>query len=424
MTPAVKCLIVLAIVALLFITELIPLAITAMSGAIACGLLGFIPAKQVFSGLSNSTVVLFAGMFVVGAAMFHTGLAQKIGISIVRFSGTSENSLMFGIMIVGAGLSSVLSNTGTAACLMPVVLGICAAAKIPASRQLMPLAYAAGVGGIITLVGTPPNIIVSGALKSFGYEPFSFFEFAWIGIPLTVVAIAYMMFIGKYLLPKAELDANQEIEQEIEATVHDSKKQIISGLILAVVIVVMALDIKFISLEMAAVIGALVCVLTGCLTEKQAYASIDWVTIFLFAGMMPVSAAMDTTGAGALIADWTVGLMGGSPSPLVVTAILFILSCGLTQFMSNTASAALLCPIGIAIAKQLGADPKAVLMAIAVAASCAFATPVGTPPNTLVLGPGGYKFMDYVKCGTGLVIVAFIVSLVVIPVVWPFFPAN
>ena len=424
MAPAIKCLIVLAIVALLFITELIPLAITAMSGAIACGLLGFIPAKQVFSGLSDSTVVLFAGMFVVGAAMFHTGLAQKIGISIVRFSGTSENSLMFGIMIVGAGLSSVLSNTGTAACLMPVVLGICAAAKIPASRQLMPLAYAAGVGGIITLVGTPPNIIVSGALKSFGYEPFSFFEFAWIGIPITVVAIAYMMFIGKYLLPKAELDANQEIEQEIEATVHDSKKQIISGLILAVVIVVMALDIKFISLEMAAVIGALVCVLTGCLTEKQAYASIDWVTIFLFAGMMPVSTAMDKTGAGKLIAEWTVGLMGGSPSPLIVTAVLFILSCGLTQFMSNTASAALLCPIGVAIAKQLGADPKAVIMAIAVAASCAFATPVGTPPNTLVLGPGGYKFMDYVKAGTGLVVVCFVVSLVVIPVIWPFFPGK
>ena len=424
MAPAIKCLIVLAIVALLFITELIPLAITAMSGAIACGLLGFIPAKQVFSGLSNSTVVLFAGMFVVGAAMFHTGLAQKIGISIVRFSGTSENSLMFGIMIVGAGLSSVLSNTGTAACLMPVVLGICAAAKIPASRQLMPLAYAAGVGGIITLVGTPPNIIVSGALKSFGYEPFSFFEFAWIGIPITVVAIAYMMFIGKYLLPKAELDADQEIEQEIEATVHDSKKQIISGLILAVVVIVMALDLKSISLEMAAIIGALVCVLTGCLTEKQAYASIDWVTIFLFAGMMPVSTAMDKTGAGKLIAEWTVGLMGGSPSPLIVTAVLFILSCGLTQFMSNTASAALLCPIGVAIAKQLGADPKAVIMAIAVAASCAFATPVGTPPNTLVLGPGGYKFMDYVKAGTGLVVVCFVVSLVVIPVIWPFFPGK
>ena len=418
MAPAIKCLIVLAIVALLFITELIPLAITAMSGAIACGLLGFIPAKQVFSGLSDSTVVLFAGMFVVGAAMFHTGLAQKIGISIVRFSGTSENSLMFGIMIVGAGLSSVLSNTGTAACLMPVVLGICAAAKIPASRQLMPLAYAAGVGGIITLVGTPPNIIVSGALTSFGYEPFSFFEFAWIGIPLTVVAIAYMMFIGKYLLPKAELDA----DQEIEATVHDSKKQIISGLILAVVVIVMALDLKSISLEMAAIIGALVCVLTGCLTEKQAYASIDWVTIFLFAGMMPVSNAMDKTGAGKLIAEWAVSLMGGAPTPIIMTSVLFIISCTLTQFMSNTAAAALLAPVGVAISQQLGASPKAVLMAIGVAASCAFATPVGTPPCTLVLGPGGYKFMDYVKVGVPLVILCFIVSIIVIPMVWPFFP--
>ena len=120
MSQAVKCLIMLAVIALLFVTELIPLAVTAMGGAIACGLLGFIPAKSVFSGLSNSTVVLFAGMFVVGASMFYTGLAQKIGTSIVKISGTGENSLMFGIMLVGAALSSVLSNTGTAACLLPL----------------------------------------------------------------------------------------------------------------------------------------------------------------------------------------------------------------------------------------------------------------------------------------------------------------
>ena len=424
MTAAVKCLILLSVVALLFITELVPLAITATAGAIACGVLGFIPVKSVFAGLSNSTVVLFAGMFVVGAAMFHTGLAQKLGIGVVKMAGTSENGLMLGIMLVGAGLSSVLSNTGTAACLMPVVLGICAAAKIPASRQLMPLAFAAGLGGIITLVGTPPNIIAAGALKAAGFTPFGFFEFAWIGIPVTVVGIIYMMFIGKHLLPKAELNADQEIEQEIEASTANPTKQIISGTILAIVIVVMAIDSKIFTLEMAAITGALVCVLTGCLTEKQAYASIDWVTIFLFAGMMPVSEAMDKTGAGKLIAQWVVGIMGGSPSPLFVTIVLFILSCGLTQFMSNTAAAALLCPIGISIAKQLGASPHAVLMAIAVAASCAFATPVGTPPNTLVLGPGNYKFMDYVKAGTGLVVVSFVVAIIVIPMVWPFFPGK
>ncbi|MBR2220298.1 MAG: SLC13/DASS family transporter, partial [Phascolarctobacterium sp.] len=294
---------------------------------------------------------------------------------------------------------------------------------IPASRQLMPLAFACGWGGIITMVGTPPNIIANGALQAAGIQDqFGFFEYAWIGIPVSIAGMLYMMFVGKYLLPKAELDADQEIEQEVEANETSSKKQMVSGAILVAVVFVMAIGVKGVTLEMAAIIGAIVCVLTGCLTEKQAYASIDWVTIFLFAGMMPVSKAMDVTGAGKLIAEWTVGIMGGSPSPLVVTAVLFLLSCGLTQFMSNTASAALLCPIGIAISQNLGADPKAVLMAIAVAASCAFASPVGTPPNTLVLGPGGYKFMDYVKAGTGLVMVCFAVSLVVIPMVWPFFP--
>ena len=424
MSPAIKCLILLAVVALFFVTELIPLAVTATGAAIACGLLGLIPAKQVFSGLSNSTVVLFAGMFVVGASMFYTGLAQAIGNSVVKMCGTGENSLMFGLMLVGTVLSAVLSNTGTAACLLPVALGICSAAKIPASRQLMPLAFACGWGGIITMVGTPPNIIAVGAMNAAGIEPFGFFEFAWIGVPISIAGMLYMMFLGKYLLPNKQLDADQEIEQEVEANEISRSKQMVSGVILLGVILVMAVGIPGVSLEMAAIIGALLCVLTGCLTERQAYASIDWVTIFLFAGMMPVSSAMDKTGAGKLIAEWTVGLMGGAPSPLVVTGVLFILSCGLTQFMSNTASAALLCPIGIAISQNLGADPKAVLMAIAVAASCAFATPVGTPPNTLVLGPGGYRFMDYLKAGCGLVIVCFIVSLIVIPMVWPFFPGK
>ena len=422
MSLAVITLIVLGIVALLFVTEAIPLAIAAMGGAIALGILGVIPMKIVFSGLSNSTVVLFAGMFVIGAAMFHTGLAPKMGETVVKYAGKSENGLMFAVMFIAAALSTVTSNTGTTAALMPVIIGICAVAKIPASRQLMPLAFAAGLGGIITLVGTPPNIIAAGALKTAGFEPFGFFEFAWIGIPLTVVGMLYMMFIGKHLLPKEELSTDQEIEQEFETTERNPKKMWISGIIVLAVVIVMALDLKSLPLEIAAIIGAMVAVLTGCLKEKQAYHSIDWVTIFLFAGMMPIATAMETSGAGKLIADSVVNMLGGSPSPMFVTGALFILSAGLTQFMSNTASTALLAPIGISIAKGIGASPHAVLMAVAVAASCAFATPVGTPPNTLVLGPGGYKFMDYVKCGTGLVILCFIVSIIVIPLVWPFYP--
>ena len=419
MDPAVQTLIVLGVMAIFFVTELVPLAITSLSGAIALGLLGVISPKAVFSGLSDSTVVLFAGMFVVGGALFYTGLAQKIGIAVVKRAGTNENSLMFAVMLVTAVMSSVLSNTGTAAALLPVVVGICSVAKIPASRQLMPMAFAAGIGGIITMVGTPPNIIANGALKAAGLQQFGFFEFAWIGVPLTVATIAFMMLIGKRFLPKHIISGDVEVEQEVDEVSNDPRKQLYAGLILAGVVVVMAANIM--PLHIAAVIGAILCVLTGCLKEKQAYTSIDWVTIFLFAGMMPVATAMDKSGAGKMIADLVVGLMGSDPSPYMATAILFLLSCILTQFMSNTASSALLAPIAIAIAKGMGASPYAVMMAVAVAASCAFATPVGTPPNTLVLGPGEYSFMDYVKAGIPLIIVCFIVSIIVIPIVWPFF---
>ena len=353
MTPDVQFLLLLAVIALLFITELIPLAVTSIGGAVACGLLGFITPKAVFSGLSNSSVLLFAGMFVVGAAMFHTGLAQNIGKKVVSVFGTSEKSLMLGIMIIGAVLSGFLSNTGTTACLMPVVLGICSAARLPASRQLLPLAFGIAFGGIFTIIGTPPNLIASNALVEAGFRPFGFFEFAWVGT-------LYMMFIGYRFLPKVNAAADIEIEQEFDVSNDNPQKQLISGLILLGVVIVMALNLKFITLEMAAVIGALVAVLTGCLTEKQAYASIDWVSIFLFAGMISVSSAMDKTGAGKLLAKFCVDLLGGTPSPLFVAALLFLVSSFLTQFMSNTATATLLCPIGVAIAQQIGASPHAV----------------------------------------------------------------
>ena len=424
MDPAVKCLCLLAVVAVLFVTEKLPLAVTSVFAAIFCWLLGLVPIEQVFLGLADSTVVLFGGMFVVGAAMFYTGLAQDIGGQIVKLFGTGEIKLMVGIMIIAAVMSAFLSNTGTTACLIPVVIGICKEAHIPVSREMMPLAFAAGLGGTCTLIGTPPNIIANVALKAAGMGDlqFGFFEYSWVGVPITVAGILYMIFIGRHLLPKTNADDFNvdEVEQEIEANETSKTKKTICGLIMLGVIITMATGI--VPLEIAAVIGALLCVITGCLSERQAYDSIDWVTIFLFAGMIPVASAMNTSGAGKLIAEYTVAALGGNPSPYVITAVLFILAVVLTQFMSNTASKALLCPVGIALAAQVGASPRAVLMAILIASSCAFASPVGTPPNTLVLGPGKYSFMDFVKCGTGLVAICLVVSIAVIPVIWPFFP--
>ncbi|WP_273097153.1 SLC13 family permease [Dialister succinatiphilus] len=431
MDPAITTLCVLAVAAFLFVTELIPLAVTAMAACTALGILGVLPSKQVYAGLSNSTVVLFGGMFVIGAAMFKTGLAETIGLAVVRKAGTKEVPLMGAIMLVTIILSSVSSNTGTVACLMPVVIGIAQAANIPASKELMPLAVAANVGGTITMIGTPPNVIVTGALSAAGLPSFGFFEFALIGVPLSVIVLAYMLTIGRKTIPvknagamdeEAVKAAKEEAGASDDAAPKSKTKMWISGLILIGVVVAMALNLKTVPLQTAAVTGAILCVITGCLKEKEAYAGIDWVTIFLFAGMLSVATAMDKTGAGKLIADTVVGMMGEHPNPIILCAVLYLISNVLTQFMSNTASAALLAPIGISIAQSIGADPKPVLMAIGIAASMAYATPMATPPNTLVLGPGGFSFNDYVKVGVPLCIITFIVSVIIIPIFWPFFP--
>ena len=400
-------------------TELIPLAVTAMGASIALGLLGVLTPKQVFSGLSNSTVVLFAGMFVIGAAMFQTGLAQRIGITVVHAAGTGEKRLMAAIMIVTIILSSVSSNTATVACLLPVVVQICAVARLAVSPQLMALAVAANVGGTITMIGTPPNILMSATLSASGLQPFGFFEFAWIGIPLSIAGVIYMLTIGRRLCPHGHVDSNlSDLTSDLPK---DTRKMTICAIILILVVIAMALS-KTINVPMqtAAIIGALACVITGCLSEKQAYGGIDWTTIFLFAGMLPLAEAMDKTGAGAMIANGVVGIIGSNASPLIIVMAMFLLSCGLTQFMSNTAAAALLAPIGISIAQSIGVSPFPVLMAIGIAASCAFTTPVATPPNTLILGPGKFRFMDYVKVGLPLVVVSMIVCTVIIPLVWPF----
>ena len=356
MDPAIITLCVLAVAAFLFVTELIPLAVTAMAACTVLGILGILPNKAVYAGLSNSTVVLFGGMFVIGAAMFKTGLAETIGIAVVKKAGTEEVKLMAAVMLVTIALSSVSSNTGTVACLMPVIVGIANAAHVAPSKELMPLAIAANVGGTITMIGTPPNVIVTGALSAAGLPSFGFFEFAYIGIPLSIIIVAYMLTIGRRFVP--EHKAGEMDEEAVKAAKEEAgagegpkskSKQIISGLIMLGVVVCMALDLPTVPLQTAAVTGAILCVITGCLSEKDAYAGIDWVTIFLFAGMLSVASAMEKTGAGKMIADTVVGMMGANPNPYVLTAVLFLISNVLTQFMSNTASAALLAPIGISI---------------------------------------------------------------------------
>ncbi|HDU5657799.1 TPA: SLC13/DASS family transporter [Klebsiella pneumoniae subsp. pneumoniae] len=414
------CLLVFAII--MFVWEKVPLAVTSMVVCVALVLTGVLDLKQAFAGFIDSNVILFVAMFIVGGALFETGMANKVGGVITHFAKT-EKQLIFIIMVVVGVMSGFLSNTGTAAVLIPVVIGVAAKSGFTRSRLLMPLVFAAALGGNLSLIGAPGNLIAQSALQNIG-SGFGFFEYAKVGLPMLVCGILYFLTIGYKFLPNNSNSSEVGSIGEPRDYSHVPRwKQILSLVVLIATILGMIFEKQTgISLTVAGCIGALVLVITGVLTEKQAYKAIDSQTIFIFGGTLALAKALEMTGAGKLVADQVIGLLGNNSSPFMLLVVVFALSVVMTNFMSNTATVALLVPVSLSIAAGMGADPRAVLMATVIGSSCAYATPIGMPANMMVLSAGGYKFVDYAKSGIPLIIVSTIVSLILLPILFPFHP--
>lgn len=368
-----------------------------------------------------STQILFVAMFIVGGALFETGMANKIGGIVTRFAKT-ERMLIIAIMVIVGVMSGVLSNTGTAAVLIPVVIGIAAKSGYKRSRLLMPLVFAAAMGGNLSLIGAPGNMIAQSALQKEDLG-FGFFEYAIVGVPILVAGILFYATIGYKLLPDHEVKDDGVFDTEMDFSSVPKWKQWLSLIILIGTLLAMIFEeVIGIKLCISGAVGALLLILTGVISEKDALKSIDLKTIFLFGGTLSLAFALQQTGAGEMIADKVVGMLGDNPSPYLLTLVVFLLCCVMTNFMSNTATTALMVPICLSIANGMGADPRAVLMACVIGGSCAYATPIGMPANTMVVGAGGYKFMDYVKAGFPLIIIATVVSMIILPIAFPFFP--
>ena len=398
------------------------MAVTSMVVCVALVLTGVLDLKQAFAGFIDSNVILFVAMFIVGGALFETGMANKVGGVITHFAKT-EKQLIFTIMVVVGVMSGFLSNTGTAAVLIPVVIGVAAKSGFARSRLLMPLVFAAALGGNLSLIGAPGNLIAQSALQNIG-SGFGFFEYAKVGLPMLLCGILYFLTIGYKFLPATANSGEVGSVGEQRDYSHVPRwKQILSLVVLIATILGMIFEKQTgISLTVAGCIGALVLVFTGVLTEKQAYKAIDSQTIFIFGGTLALAKALEMTGAGKLVADHVIGMLGQNSSPFMLMVVVFALSVIMTNFMSNTATVALLVPVSLSIAAGMGADPKAVLMATVIGSSCAYATPIGMPANMMVLSAGGYKFVDYAKSGLPLIIVSTIVSLVLLPILFPFHP--
>lgn len=379
MSAATITLLFLLFAVVMFVFEKIPLGVTSMIVCIGLVVTGVLDIKTAFAGFIDSNVILFVAMFIVGGALFETGMANKIG-------------------------------------------GIAAKSGYARSKLLMPLVFAAAMGGNLSLIGAPGNLIAQSALGEIGMS-FGFFEYAIVGLPILAVGILFYATLGMKLLPNHPVSDDDSFGGEQDFSNVPKWKQVLSLVILVLTLLGMIFEKQIgIKLNIIGCIGALALILTGVISEKDALKSIDLKTIFLFGGTLSLASALDKTGAGAEIANIVIGALGENPSPYVLTLVVFLLCCVMTNFMSNTATTALMVPICLSIAQGMGADPRAVLMACVIGGSCAYATPIGMPANTMVVSAGGYTFKDYAKAGLPLILIATVVSMVILPIAFPFFP--
>ncbi len=607
---------------LFFITEWLRVDVVALMVVIALMLTGLLKPTEAIAGFSNPVVLTIAALFVIGGGVLQTGLAATLGNQILKIAGTNPTRLMVTVMLTVALLSAFMSDTGTVAVLLPAVISLAASARISPSKLLIPLSFGALLGGAATLIGTPPNLIVSDVLRESGAHPFQFFDYTPIGIMLIVAGVVFMLTIGKRLLPDhvptqdvqrietpAELVqryqlpdnlfrlrvrknspmvgktiaegefrsrfnvniieirrtpeartmvkvgerrivwqadksrsvmpsaetrfqaedlllvqgsstnvahmaaswnlgvqpaeagddkslANQEVglaeillppeshlinktlpELHFGSRYHLSvlgiqrpgasesldlkttplrfgdillvqgpwetilslrqrrrdfvvmgqpesmlgpanrSKAPIAALIMLLMLAGMVGEA--LPLTTTSMLAALLMILTRCLTIDEAYGFIDWKSIVLVAGMLPMSTALEKVGLVNLAAETLTNTLG-TLGPIWVLGGLFLATSLFTQVLSNTATAVLIAPLALAAAYNLGIQPQAFLMAVGLAASMAFASPVASPVNTLVMGAGNYRFSDYIKIGAPMLLIGLVIAMLALPLLWPF----
>ena len=597
---------VLAVTIAVFIWDRFRMDLVAFAVMLVLALSGIITPSEAVEGFSNSVLLMIAGLFVVGEALMRTGVAAMTGNWILRMSGGNTTRTLLFLLPIVAVLSGLMSSTGTVALLIPVILVIVRRTGQFASRLMMPMAFAALIGGMLTLIGTPPNLVVSEALQKAGHQPFSFFAFTPVGLVILAVGMVYLLTVAQWLLPKRNYGEDGEARQSlydlagqynlmrrlykfvprhdspvVGKTVLDIKMRrnhaatlfaverhgrLVSSFMPVLVntvieegdmlwlfvepervdklaedlqLVVQPVDDKQImriqqafgfaevlvtprsslqgksiheanfrdsyglsaigvrrndeviafnyqttrleaadalllvgdwahirrlghesddllvfhtpmelddapvhldkSLWAVGIMGALLLtmmtgwldnltaillaafliVVSGCLTIREAYSSLNAMSLILIACLLPMSTAMEKSGALDYVVNYMVTLLGDS-NPMILAAVFFLLTSLLSQFISNTATSVLMAPVALSAALGLGYAPEPLLMIVALAASSAFCTPIATPVNTLVLVPGAYRFMDYMRVGLGLQIVVMIATLLTVPIFFPF----
>lgn len=422
MSPAIITLLILVVAIIIFISDRLPMGLVAFMVPMALYFFGVIGVKDIFASIVNENVILIIAMCVLGAAFFKTGLAWQSSKILLKYAKT-ERSLSVLIFMISGVMSAFVSNSGTVAVLIPIVLGIAGTSQIKPIKLLMPLVFGATIGADISIIGSPGNLIAKNTIETFSKGNLSvpFFEYAKIGIPLMIACALLLFFFGSRLIPDRDGHEQSDVQMDYSHIPEWHKLLTLIVFVLAILGMVATDYVKFLPpIHIIACCAAIVLVLTGVLNQKETFNSFETLTVFMLAFMMPLGAALNSTGTGEMIARAVISVTGNS-GVIVIMASLWILTWALTQVMSNTAACTLLCPVGWTIAQSIGADPRAVVIAIFIASSVAVCTPMAIPANSMIIGPGNVKFKDFLKPGLAISFVCFIVSMILLPVFYPFY---
>lgn len=418
MNQAYLTLIVLVITAIVFITEVIPVPLTAMLCSVALMLLKIVPPEEVIAGFSNSNVIIVVTMTVVGGALFETGITGKIAHTAVKVAKT-EKQMMVIIFLIGAVLSAGLNNTGTMAMMVPLILGIEASVGYSASKLMMSGLLGVLCGGRWTLIGDATvNSIAKAGIEEAG-GTFGFLDIGYIGIPITIATAIWLWCWGYKHMPERKGGEGSTVFEAQEEKNVPKWQQVASIIIILAVFFGMAFQKKLgMPLYEISLIGSVAICGLRILKGKQFYSLIDMKTILLYAGMMPLGTAMKTTGAAQMIADGVTVLVGNSHNVYLIVALVFVISCLITQFTSNVVTINLLVPILIPLAANLGVSATSLIVTTAVAVSCGYVSPVSCPPATIIYGAGGFKFSDYIKANWSILLISFVICVAMLPSVF------
>ncbi len=528
MDDATITFVVLGAAVALFVWNQLPVGVVALGAALAlCGA-GVISVDEAFAGFGDPTVIFIASLFIVSEALDTTGVTTWAGQRLVAAAGSSDARLVIYVLLLAAGLSAILTPNGAVAALLPMTVLVAMRLGRAPSKLLMPMAFAAHAGALLVLTGSPVNVLVADEAGRLGVGRFGYFEFALVGVPLTIGAVVIGVLLGPRLLSVREphamsvdlsghartlmrqylADGGAVVRHEAPETLftrrsgasrrsscrrgprwsarrsswdgyaerrpagachpatrsrhrptarragrgrraaagglvealdeHLGDDQVLvvdppeairrqtvppsAGARRAMVIVaamVAALATGVMPAAVAGALAAMAMVVLGVLRTEEAYRAVSWTAVVLIAGLIPVSTALQDTGAADKIASVLLDVVGDA-GPHAVLIGLFVVAAVFSVAVSNTATALILIPVAVSAADTLDISARPVLMSVAVGCSAAFLTPISTPGNLMIMGPAGYRFGDYWRFGLPLLGLFFVVAVVWVPVVWRF----